>query len=276
MNDFGNTLRQFRERAGMTTADVAAKTHMIIQQVEDLEHENFNRIAAPIYGRGFVKLYCNAVGIDDPRPFINEFMEIYSGNRESVIQMKESVHSQPADKKAELVQTAEPAPAASAPLVDKPQVGEDGKSGGNENADEENVLFAQEELKHPVHTEEKVGDLPERSHLSKKPARFNPVVPGKGFSGSYDSLMRYKKPLLRCSALVIVLVAVLWALVAGVRAAYRALTIVEDTAMQSVIAAPSKTEKQPQAGNTDVKAPSATKAASKVNNIPPVPPLYID
>lgn len=80
MIEFGNTLRAAREAKGLTQNDVAQKTHMMIQTVEGLESENFSRIVAPIYGRGFVKLYCEVVGLE-PKPMIDAFMELYNGTR---------------------------------------------------------------------------------------------------------------------------------------------------------------------------------------------------
>ena len=87
MIDFGDTLRKAREDKGLTIAQISDMTHMMPQQVEDLEHENFSRIAAPIYGRGFVKLYCEAVGLD-PKPLVAEFMDIFNGTRAPTIRMR--------------------------------------------------------------------------------------------------------------------------------------------------------------------------------------------
>ena len=80
MIEFGETLRKAREAKGLSTSDIANKTHIMVQLVEALEREDFSRIVAPIYGRGFVKLYCETVGLD-PKPLVAEFMEIYNGNR---------------------------------------------------------------------------------------------------------------------------------------------------------------------------------------------------
>ena len=84
MIEFGKTLRTAREARGYTIAQIAEMTRMLAAIVEDLENENFSHIAAPIYGRGFVKLYCEAVGLD-PKPLIDEYMEIYNGNRDTGI-----------------------------------------------------------------------------------------------------------------------------------------------------------------------------------------------
>ena len=84
MIEFGQTLRAAREAKGYTISQIAEATHMLSTIVQNLEEENFSKIVAPIYGRGFVKLYCEAVGLD-PKPLIDLFMEIYTGKRNLVI-----------------------------------------------------------------------------------------------------------------------------------------------------------------------------------------------
>lgn len=81
MMEFGKTLRAAREAKGYTVSQLAEMTRLMSSVVEGIENEDFSMIAAPIYGRGFVKLYCEAVGLD-PKPFVEEFMEIFNGNRE--------------------------------------------------------------------------------------------------------------------------------------------------------------------------------------------------
>lgn len=77
MIEFGKTLRAARESKGLEPGQIAERTHMMTQVVEGLENEDFSKIVAPIYGRGFVKLYCEAVGLD-PKPLVEAFMEIYN------------------------------------------------------------------------------------------------------------------------------------------------------------------------------------------------------
>ena len=104
-------------------------TRMIHQTIEDLENENFTRIAAPIYGRGFVKLYCEAVGLD-PKPMVAEFMEIFSGNRE--LGIKERVPAPEPKLKAEPETVSAPELADGTEIISemKPEIdaGEPGKS----------------------------------------------------------------------------------------------------------------------------------------------------
>ncbi len=110
MIEFGYTLQKAREDKGLTIQQIAERTHMLPQQVEDLEHENFSRIAAPIYGRGFVKLYCDAVGLE-PKPLVDEFMEIYNGNRQPAIRTRPR-SPQP---------IAEPPPPPADPVASEPE-----------------------------------------------------------------------------------------------------------------------------------------------------------
>ena len=89
MMEFGKSLRAAREAKGFTVAQMAELTHLAPTTVNELESEDFSRIAAPIYGRGFVKLYCEAVGLD-PKPFVAEFMEIFSGNHDTGIRERQA------------------------------------------------------------------------------------------------------------------------------------------------------------------------------------------
>ena len=43
---FGETLRTAREAKGLTTSQLAAATHILVQVIEGLEKENFKRIPA--------------------------------------------------------------------------------------------------------------------------------------------------------------------------------------------------------------------------------------
>ena len=122
MIEFGYTLRKAREAKGLTLKDIAQSTHVMEQMLADLENENFSKIAAPIYGRGFVKLYCEAVGIE-AKPLVNEFMEIFNGNRPATIRMREPAAApRPAPTPAvpPPVTAPVPPPATSTPLEPEP------------------------------------------------------------------------------------------------------------------------------------------------------------
>ncbi len=106
----GNIFKETREARGLTTIDVAEHTNMMVQIVEDIEKEDFHRIAAPIYGRGFLKLYAELLKID-AQPLIDEFMEIYAGNKIPAVRHSEAVAQDspriPAARAVEGEETAE-------------------------------------------------------------------------------------------------------------------------------------------------------------------------
>ena len=88
MSSLGQTLRQAREAKGFTQSKVASETRILVQIIDDIENEDFHRIAAPIYGRGFVRLFAECVGLD-PQPLIREFMDIYEGRRQPTVLVRD-------------------------------------------------------------------------------------------------------------------------------------------------------------------------------------------
>ena len=112
MIEFGKTLRNAREAKGYTVSQIADMTHLKSQVVEGLENEDFSMIAAPIYGRGFVKLYCEAVGLE-AKPMVDEFMAIVNGDRETAI--KERPVAPPPAEEPQPPPPVPPAPAAVEP-----------------------------------------------------------------------------------------------------------------------------------------------------------------
>jgi hypothetical protein len=69
----GEKLRNARLNAKLTTAQIAAATRMKVQIVEDIEREDFRRVAAPIYGKGFIRLFAEKVGLN-PTPLVEEYV----------------------------------------------------------------------------------------------------------------------------------------------------------------------------------------------------------
>ena len=119
MSSLGQTLRQAREAKGFTQSKVASETRILVQIIDDIENEDFHRIAAPIYGRGFVRLFAECVGLD-PQPLIREFMDIYEGRRQPTVLVRD-VPSPVAPTPAPVPTPAPlpepmPAPVAPAPL----------------------------------------------------------------------------------------------------------------------------------------------------------------
>ena len=118
MIDFGCSLKRAREAKGLSIKDLAQATHIMAQTLEDIENENFSRISAPIYGRGFIKLYCEAVGLES-KPFVDEFMDIYNGNRPAVIRMRAGAERHATDAPPPAPDATGASPAADEPATTK-------------------------------------------------------------------------------------------------------------------------------------------------------------
>jgi transcriptional regulator with XRE-family HTH domain len=75
----GNILKEARMRKELTPSEVAAATRMKIQLVQAIEQEDFSAFPATIYGKGFIKLFAECVGVD-PAPLIDEYVNKISNN----------------------------------------------------------------------------------------------------------------------------------------------------------------------------------------------------
>lgn len=234
--EFGKSLREAREAKGYTIAQIAETTHIMSSVIEGLEKEDFSRIAAPIYGRGFVKLYCEAVGLE-AKPFVDEFMEIMNGNHS--VSIKERPVAAP-------VQDVPPPPPPPPPAA-------------------EQDLFTQEPETHalpaaaiPPPVADPLHATPPQADISRYASPFRPEETA---SPSYPVLPW------RLILLAIAGLAILAVLICGIRALYRATSDSKPAAetMTETIGTPApKPAAQPAAKPT---------ARTQQQNIPA---LYID
>ena len=237
---FGKTLREAREAKGYTVAQLAEITHITPGVIGGLEAEDFHDIVAPIYGRGFVKLCCQTLGID-PKPMVEEFMAIYNGEKPPTAGLvsAEAKLPEPPPSVPE-PPPAEPVP-AEAPIADEPPP------------------------KAPL--SDLFNQVPEQPAASEQqPAkqtvsRFAPPQPQDD-----DRSEPFTMPAIPWRLVILIAGAavVLWALFAGIRAVYRALGTGGDGA------------KTP-APVVKVERLTDGAAAPSVRRTPkPVKPLYID
>jgi transcriptional regulator with XRE-family HTH domain len=70
----GDTLRMAREHLKMSQNDVAEATRMKVHMIDAIERNDFSRIDVPLYGKGFIKLYAECMGLD-PEPLVREYLE---------------------------------------------------------------------------------------------------------------------------------------------------------------------------------------------------------
>ena len=279
MIEFGKTLRAAREAKGYTVGQVAESTRLMSSMVEDLENENFSHIAAPIYGRGFVKLYCEAVGLD-PKPLVAEFMEIYSGNRDVSIKERPVATPAPAavpEPEPETVPAPEPKPESAVlpkPAPSDPLPAEPSPAAvpPREPREMQSSLF---DLPTAAPAEPKAEPArppePEKPKLSRYAPPFreqSPDVKPKLPSFTLPKMPRIPPIVWRGGALLIAALLILWLILAGVKALYNATTgkPAGETA-----------ERQPSVATAPQKTPAPAVPPVKAVRTPQkVPDLYID
>lgn len=93
----GEKLKSARIARGMTASEVAAETRMKVQMVEALENEDFSQVAATIYGKGFIRLYAEQVGLDSA-PLIEEYLTRFVAPEDGGIR---SAEEEPVDEEEE-------------------------------------------------------------------------------------------------------------------------------------------------------------------------------
>ncbi|MCX6992130.1 MAG: helix-turn-helix domain-containing protein [Kiritimatiellaeota bacterium] len=72
MQSIGQILKAARERRQISIADVVVATKMSSTFVKAIEADDFDALVAPVYARGFIKLYAVCVGLD-PMPLLKQF-----------------------------------------------------------------------------------------------------------------------------------------------------------------------------------------------------------
>ena len=252
MIEFGKTLREAREAAGLTVAQLAEKTHMPPSRIEQLEAEDFSKIPAAIYGRGFVRLYCEAVGID-PKPLSDEFTAIFNGHREPEI--KERVVEAP---KPEAGRAGVPPPAAE--KDSRPSTFDSGATSAPDFQLAAETIAAPKAVAAPE-------PPPEPVTAPEPPPAAAPSL------SRYAAPVREARPSLnmppsvwRFAVLGIVAIVVLWFAFLGVRALYRA------TADDPADTRPSTLDSAAPAQSVESVANPAAPARTQQK----IPELYID
>jgi flagellar biosynthesis protein FlhG len=73
----GRTLREIRERLGVDLKTVAAETRVTAAILGWIEEEALERLPAPVYLRGFLKIYGRTLGLD-PGRVADDFMSLFT------------------------------------------------------------------------------------------------------------------------------------------------------------------------------------------------------
>ena len=77
----GEKLRSAREQAGLSVEDVVNATKMTRTQVEGLEANDYRAFSAPVYTKGFIKIFARAVGLE-PEPLVKEYLANPNGTEQ--------------------------------------------------------------------------------------------------------------------------------------------------------------------------------------------------
>src|SRR5260370_3949503 len=64
MESIGETLREARHQKRASLEDASRATRIKMEILEQLEADEFDRLAAPTYTKGFLKLYAEYLGLD--------------------------------------------------------------------------------------------------------------------------------------------------------------------------------------------------------------------
>ena len=77
MQDFGEKLRQARERRGISLRQITARTKISVVALEALERNDISKLPGGIFSRSFVRSYAAEVGLD-PDATVDEFIERFN------------------------------------------------------------------------------------------------------------------------------------------------------------------------------------------------------
>lgn len=72
METIGQKLKNTREKKKLAAADVARAIKAKTEYITAMERDDFDKLIAPVYARGFIKLYAQYVGLD-PAPLLRQF-----------------------------------------------------------------------------------------------------------------------------------------------------------------------------------------------------------
>ena len=75
--NFGEYLRRQREIRGFSLEEISEQTKISLRTLKALEAEDWEILPAEIYVRGFIRCYCETIGLD-PNEALLRFEEVYA------------------------------------------------------------------------------------------------------------------------------------------------------------------------------------------------------
>jgi cytoskeleton protein RodZ len=69
MSSVGSYLRQLRTQRGVSLEEIARSTRVMHSYLEALEADEFETLPAPVFAKGFIRAYCQALGVSPDEAF---------------------------------------------------------------------------------------------------------------------------------------------------------------------------------------------------------------
>lgn len=74
MDTLGQILKSTRERKRISLSQAAVKTRIKLQHLEMMERDDFSKMPAPAYAKGFLRMYADFLGLD-AAPLVQEYVQ---------------------------------------------------------------------------------------------------------------------------------------------------------------------------------------------------------
>lgn len=87
MESIGENLREARHNKKVSLEDASRATRIKIEILEQLESDEFDRLAAPTYTKGFLRLYAEYLGLDS-QSIVDAYLRSQGGLRRQGLHME--------------------------------------------------------------------------------------------------------------------------------------------------------------------------------------------
>lgn len=84
MSSVGTLLRETREKKKVSLEDAARATHIKGEMLAALESDDFEKVPAPTYAKGFLKIYADYLGLDSEE-VVRDYLKDHMGGSEQVL-----------------------------------------------------------------------------------------------------------------------------------------------------------------------------------------------
>lgn len=79
----GQKFEAARQSKGVTVSEAGHATKILVKYIEAMEADDFGELAAPVYVKGFIRMYAQYLGLD-AAPLVNEYLSQYAPRSKKV------------------------------------------------------------------------------------------------------------------------------------------------------------------------------------------------